>query len=250
MRKPLIVANWKMYKTVGEALDFVKEFLPMVAGVEEIDIAVCPPFTALPALCMEFKSSTLKLGAQNVCWEDQGAYTGEISPAMLLDLDCQYVIIGHSERRNIMGESDQLINRKLKAVSLTGLTPIFCVGETLQEREQGRAREVVLQQLEEGLLEIPAGKLIVAYEPVWAIGTGVNASPADAREMTGFIREFLAILYDKTWAETVLILYGGSVKPDNIGHFMAEKDVDGALVGGASLNAVDFARIVRFNANV
>ncbi len=249
-RKPLIAANWKMYKTVDEALDFVKDFLPLAAGVDEVDIAVCPPFTSLPALSLGFKGSTLKLGAQDVFWESQGAYTGEISPAMLLDLDCRYVIIGHSERRHVMGESDLIINRKLKAVGLAGLTPIFCVGETLQEREQGLAREVVIRQLEKGLQDIPARKLVVAYEPVWAIGTGVNASPADAREMTGFIRDYLAILYDKTWAEDVLILYGGSVKPDNIAQFMNEKDVDGALVGGASLNAVDFARIVRFNGDV
>jgi triosephosphate isomerase len=239
-----------MYKTVGEALDFIKEFLPLVAGVDEVDIAVCPPFTALSALSLGLKGSPLKLGAQDVFWESQGAYTGEISPAMLLDLGCQYVIIGHSERRHIMGESDLIINRKLKAVGLAGLTPIFCVGETLQERKQGLAREVVQQQLEKGLQDIPVRELVVAYEPVWAIGSGINASPADAREMTGFIREYLAILYDKTWAEGVLILYGGSVKPENIAQFMAEKDVDGALVGGSSLNAVDFAGIVRLNGNV
>ncbi|PKM77017.1 MAG: triose-phosphate isomerase [Firmicutes bacterium HGW-Firmicutes-15] len=239
-----------MYKTVGEALDFVKEFLPLVAGVNEVDIAVCPPFTSLAALSIGFKGSTLKLGAQDVFWESQGAYTGEISPTMLLDLDCRYVIIGHSERRHVMGESDLIINRKIKAVGLAGMIPIFCVGETLEEREQGLAREVVRQQLEKGLQDISAQELVIAYEPVWAIGTGVNASPADAREMTGFIRENLAILYDKTWAEDVLILYGGSVKPDNIAQFMAEKDVDGALVGGASLSGVDFAQIVRLNGNV
>jgi triosephosphate isomerase len=249
-RKPLIAANWKMYKTVNEALEFVKEFLPLASGVHDIDIAVCPPFTSLLALSMVFKGSPIKLGAQDVFWESQGAYTGEISPAMLMDLGCQYVIVGHSERRHILGESDLIINRKLINVCLSGMTPIFCVGETLQEREDGLAREVVQKQLAKGLQGITPREMVIAYEPVWAIGTGVNASPADAREMTGFIREFLAILYDKNWAEDVLILYGGSVKPDNIAHFMAEKDVDGALVGGASLNAVDFARIVRLNRNV
>lgn len=249
MRRPLIAANWKMYKTVGETLEFIKDFLPLVMGVKDVDIAICPPFTSLLGLSICFKGSPIKLGAQDVFWESQGAYTGEISTIMLLDLGCHYVIVGHSERRHIMAESDQTINRKLKAVSLAGMTPIFCVGETLAEREQGLAREVVRRQLEQGLQDIPAQELVIAYEPVWAIGTGKNASPADARDMTGFIREYLAILYDKTWAKDIKILYGGSVKPDNIAGFMAEPDVDGALVGGASLSAADFAQIVRFNRN-
>ncbi len=239
-----------MYKTVGETLEFIKEFLPLVAGVKDVDIAICPPFTALLGLSMCFKGSPIKLGAQNVFWESQGAYTGEISSLMLLDLGCHYVIVGHSERRHIMGESDLIINRKLKAVSQAGMTPIFCVGETLAEREAGSAQAVVRRQLELGLQAIPAQELVIAYEPVWAIGTGKNASPADARDMIGFIREYLAILYDKAWAKDVKILYGGSVKPENIAQFMAEPDVDGALVGGASLNAADFARIVRLNKNV
>jgi len=249
IRKTLIAANWKMYKTVSEAETFVNEFLPLIAVVEKVDIAVCPPFTCLPALSRGLKGSKVLLGAQNVFWEEQGAYTGEISPAMLLDLNCHYVIIGHSERRHVMGESDYTINRKLKAACAAGLIPIFCVGETLQEREQNLAREVVKQQLEKGLKDIPTQEMVIAYEPVWAIGTGVNASPDDAQEMNGFIREYLSILYDKTWAEGVRILYGGSVKPENITQFMAEKDVDGALVGGASLNAPDFARIVRSKGN-
>jgi triosephosphate isomerase len=250
VRKPLIAANWKMYKTISEAEDFIMEFLPLIKGLEGIDIAICPPFTCLPCLRQGLKGSQVKLGAQDVFWESQGAYTGEISPVMLLDLACQYVIIGHSERRQIIKENDLIINKKLQGAGLAGLTPIFCVGETLEEREEGRAQEVVKQQLEQGLLNIPAGMLVIAYEPIWAIGTGVNASPADAREMIGFIRDYLAILYDRTWAEGVLILYGGSVKPENIASFIAEKDVDGALVGGASLNAIDFASIVRLSGNV
>lgn len=238
-----------MHKTVTESLSFVKEFLPLAAGVRDIDIVICPPFTALLALSMVFENSPIKLGAQDVFWANQGAYTGEISPLMLQDLGCQYVIIGHSERRHIIEENDLIINRKISAAKQTNLTPIFCVGETLPEREKGLAREIVQQQLEKGLQDLTAGELVVAYEPVWAIGTGINASPADAREMTGFIREQLAILYDRTWAEGVRILYGGSVKPDNIAQFMNEPDIDGALVGGASLKAADFARIVRLNDN-
>jgi len=247
IRKTLIAANWKMYKTVSEAETFVNEFLPLASGAEEVDIAVCPPFTSLPALSQGLKGSRVQLGAQDVFWEAQGAYTGEISPAMLLDLNCTYAIIGHSERRHIIGETNYIINRKLKAASAAGLIPIFCVGETLQEREENLAREVVKRQLKEGLQGISARELVIAYEPVWAIGTGINASPDDAQEMNGFIRGYLSILYDKTWAEGIRILYGGSVKPENITQFMAEKDVDGALVGGASLNASDFARIVRSN---
>ena len=250
VRKKLIAANWKMFKTVGEAENFVNEFLPLISGAEEVNIVICPPFTCLPALSQGLKGSQVQLGAQDVFWANQGAYTGEIAPAMLLDLNCRYVIIGHSERRQVIGESNAIINRKLKAASDAGLVPIFCVGETLQERQENLARQVVQQQLEQGLMNVSPQELVVAYEPVWAIGSGVNASPADAREMAGFIREYLAIIKDKNWAESIRILYGGSVKPENIAQFIAEPDVDGALVGGASLKAADFARIVRLNADV
>lgn len=239
-----------MYKTVSEAENFVNKFLPLINGIEDVDIVVCPPFTCLPAMSRILKDNLVKLGAQDVFWASQGAYTGEIAPAMLMDLDCRYVIIGHSERRQIIGESNALINLKLKAATEAGLVPIFCVGETLQERQQNLARQVVQQQLEQGLLNVPPQELVVAYEPVWAIGTGINASSDDAREMCGFIREYLAIINDRKWAEGVRILYGGSVKPENIAQFIAEPDVDGALVGGASLNAADFARIVRLNVDV
>ncbi len=250
VRKPLIVANWKMYKNIGEAKNFIQEFLPKVHGLTEVDIALCPPFTCLDSVRQSLNGSGVNLGAQDVFWESQGAFTGEISPAMLLDLNCQYVIIGHSERRHVIKESNSIINRKLQAAHQAGLIPIFCVGETLEEREEGRTRNVLKEQLELGLQNIPAGKLVIAYEPVWAIGTGINASPADAQEMIGFIRDYLAIIYDRTWAEGVIILYGGSVKPDNAASFIVQRDVDGALVGGASLNANDFASIVRLSANV
>lgn len=250
IRKTLIAANWKMYKKVGEAADFMKDFLPQTEGRAGVDIVICPSFTSLLYVNECLKDSYVQLGAQDVFWEKQGAYTGEISTAMLQDLGCRFVIIGHSERRRIIGESNLIINQKLKAASGSEMVPIFCVGETLAEREENRAREVVSQQLQQGLKEVDATEIVVAYEPVWAIGTGVNASPADAQEMSGFIREYLAILYDKTWAEGVRILYGGSVKPGNIAQFVAEPDVDGALVGGASLDANDFARIVRLNGNV
>ena len=236
-----------MYKTVREAEAFVRDFLTLIAGGEDVEIALCPPFTCLPILSQGLKGSRVRLGAQDVFWANQGAYTGEIAPAMLMDLDCRYVIIGHSERRQVIGETNAIINLKLKAASEAGLVPIFCVGETLQEREQNLARQVVQQQLKQGLWNVSPQELVVAYEPVWAIGTGVNASPNDAREMAGFIREHLAIIYDRKWAEDVRILYGGSVKPENIAQFIAVPDVDGALVGGASLDAADFARIVRLN---
>lgn len=222
----------------------------MIDTVEDTEIVICPPFTCLPLLAEELLESRVNLGAQDVFWAGQGAYTGEISPSMLLDLNCRYVIIGHSERRQVIGESNKTINLKLKAASEAGLVPIFCVGETLDQRQQNQARQVVQEQLEQGLLGILPQELVVAYEPIWAIGTGVNASPDDAREMAGFIREYLAIIKDRTWAESVRILYGGSVKPENIVQFAAQPDVDGALVGGASLVAADFTRIVRLNGDV
>lgn len=249
VRKKLIAANWKMYKTVGEAEEFVRDFLPAITGVEGVEMVICPPYTCLSVVSQGLSCSGVELGAQDVFWESQGAYTGEISPTMLLDLGCRYVIIGHSERRHIMGETEHTINRKLKTASRAGLIPIFCVGETLQQREKDLALEVVRQQLEIGLRDISPAELVVAYEPVWAIGTGVNASPEDAREMCGFIREHLARLYDVPWAERVRILYGGSVKVENINQFIFQADVDGALVGGASLEALNLARMVRLDGN-
>ncbi len=248
MRTPLLVANWKMNKQIAEAQAFAEDFLPRVQGVKDVEIVICPPFTALEAVRRSLQGSLVKLGAQDVFWEEKGAYTGEVSPSMLLDAGCSYVIIGHSERRQILGERDVDINRKLKAALEGGLTPILCVGETLQERENNRALEIVKGQINEDLqgLRLEEPNLVVAYEPVWAIGTGVNASPDDAQEMIGFIRSLLARNLGKTLADEICILYGGSVKPENTAQFMAEADVDGALVGGASLQAESMARIVRF----
>ncbi len=248
MRTPLIVANWKMNKSLNDAQQYGQELLPLLAGYTGVEVVVCPPFTSLTLMSQIFRGSEIKLGAQNLFWEMKGAYTGEISPAMLVDAGCTYAILGHSERRQIMGENDAIINRKVRAALDVALIPILCVGETLQERENNRAREVVKEQLTRDLKNItfaPQG-LAIAYEPVWAIGTGVNASSDDAQEMIGFIRSYLAKLYDQELADSVRILYGGSVKEENIAEFMSEVDVDGALVGGASLQANSFAGIVRF----
>lgn len=247
LRQVLIAGNWKMNKLIDETEEFCREFLPLVEDISKVEVLICPVFTSLYPMQELFKGSKVKIGGQDVFWEPRGAYTGEISPAMLLDAGCSYVIIGHSERRQIIGESNVIVNRKIKAAMEAGLNPILCVGETLQERENQRALEVVKEQLTESLQDIDLGEkpLVVAYEPVWAIGTGVNASSDDAREMTGFIRKHLARLYNEEIAAATRILYGGSVKEDNIRDFLAEEDVDGALVGGASLKANSFARIIR-----
>jgi triosephosphate isomerase len=237
-----------MNKSIQDTEKFVRELVPLVSDVSETEIVICPPFISIPALRGALAGSSIKVGAQNLFWEMKGAYTGEISPLMLVDAGCSYVILGHSERRQIMGENDTIINRKVRAALDAGIIPILCVGETLQERENHMAREVVKEQLTRDLKDISfaPGGLVIAYEPVWAIGTGVNASSDDAQDMVGFIRSCLARLYERQQAESIRILYGGSVKPENIGEFMAEEDVDGALVGGASLQAESFAGIVRF----
>lgn len=247
MRKTILAANWKMHKSMNEARDYARAFLPLVIDETEVEIIICPAYTGLAALQAELPGHSVKLGAQNIFWEASGAYTGEISAAMLLDSGCDYVIIGHSERRHMMGESDTNINRKIKAALENSLTPIFCVGETLPERQNNMAREVVKEQIKKGLNEISlaSADLVIAYEPVWAIGTGINASADDAQEMIEFIRAQLTALYGEQLAQSICILYGGSVKAENIADFMAKKDIDGALVGGASLNPNDFARIVR-----
>ena len=247
MRTPLIAANWKMNNTVSESTRFADGFLPLVQDVQEVEMVICPPFTSLFPLQEKLSPTRVNLGAQDIFWEEKGAFTGEVSPAMLTDVGCSYVIIGHSERRQLMGETDIMVNRKLEAALQCGLKPILCVGETLQERKNNRAREIVKMQLEGALKDIalPGAELVIAYEPVWAIGTGVNASTDDAQEMIGFIRDYIAKLYDRSQADAIRILYGGSVKPDNIEGFMKREDIDGALVGGASLEADTLARIVR-----
>lgn len=247
MRTPLVAANWKMNNTVAESTRFADGFLPLVQDVKEVDMVICPPFTLLFPLQEKLSSTRVNLGAQDIFWEEKGAFTGEVSPAMLTDVGCSYVIIGHSERRQLMGETDVMVNRKLIAALQGGLKPILCVGETLQERKNNRAREIVKMQLDGALKDIAltGAELVIAYEPVWAIGTGVNASTDDAQEMIGFIRDYIAKLYDHNQADAIRILYGGSVKPDNIEGFMNREDIDGALVGGASLEADTLARIVR-----
>lgn len=247
LRNPLIVANWKMNKTVGESVEFARAFTPLTAQIRDVDIVICPPFTSFSVLQEMWAGKKIIMGAQNMFWAEKGAYTGEISGTMLLSAGCRYVIIGHSERRQLLGESDTIINRKLGAALTAGLIPILCVGETLQERENDRALQVIKEQLTKGLkdLPLPSSEWAVAYEPVWAIGTGINANPDDAQEMAAYIRGWLEKLYHKELAVSTRILYGGSVNEENVAGFFAKEDIDGALVGGASLKAQSFADIVR-----
>ncbi|MGQ9573127.1 MAG: triose-phosphate isomerase [Dehalococcoidia bacterium] len=249
-RMPIIAGNWKMYtnaRTAAELCRALKERIDGLAGVQKV---VCPPFVFLTLAGRELDGSSIKLGAQNVYWEEEGAYTGEVSPSMLADL-CEYVIIGHSERRKYFGETNETVNRRLKAALAHGLRPIMCVGETLEEREAGRTEEVLLWQVRGGLagVDIPAG-FVVAYEPVWAIGTGVPATGPMANEAIGLIRRELEALYGRELAEAARIQYGGSVTPGNIAEFMSEPEIDGALVGGASLKADAFTRIVEEAARI
>jgi triosephosphate isomerase (TIM) len=247
MRTPLIAGNWKMYKTVAEATELVAGLLAGVGSAGDREVLVCPPFTALHAVRPLLAGSAIKLGAQDLQPEAQGAFTGAISPLMLLDAGCSYVIVGHSERRQIFGEQDALINRKLHAALANGMTPILCVGETKPERDAGKAEDVVVGQLRGGLAGVdPAAAIVVAYEPVWAIGTGDTATPSDAQTMHATIRQTLAELLGAAAADATRIQYGGSVKPDNVDELMAQADIDGALVGGASLKADSFLRIVQF----
>ncbi len=248
MRIPLIAANWKMHKDVGEALRFVEELAPRVAEVEDTDIVLAPPFTLLEPLKGALAGTPLKLAGQNVSPESEGAFTGEVSVHMLLDVGCSYVIVGHSERRTLFGETHELVAQKAGASQQVGLVPIVCVGETLEEREAGRTFAVVGEQVERSLARIePAGadELVLAYEPVWAIGTGHNATPEQAQEVHGFIREQLGKRFGAA-AAGIRIQYGGSVKPDNVDALMSQVDIDGALVGGASLEPEAFSRIVKF----
>ncbi|MDP2167334.1 MAG: triose-phosphate isomerase [Thermodesulfovibrionales bacterium] len=245
MRIPLIVANWKMNKTVPEALSFAGEFLPEVKDITGRDILIAPPFTALLSMAGMLKGSNVLLSAQDVFYEEKGAYTGQISASMLKDAGCEFVIIGHSERRQHFGETDGTVNKKTKAALKAGLKVILCIGETLDERNAGRTFEVTGAQLKEGLKEIDLSGIVIAYEPVWAIGTGVTAAPEQAEEAHSRIREDLRTLYGRQADET-RILYGGSVTPENVDILMAQPDMDGALVGGASLKAVSFVRIVKY----
>jgi len=244
---PLIVGNWKMNKTPKEARDFASELKTRLADVKDREIVICPPFVALPFAGEVIKGSDIKLGAQNMHYELKGAYTGEISPLFLLEIGCQYVIIGHSERREHFKEDDTLLNRKLATALRVGLRPIFCVGEKREERERGETFKVIEEQLRKGLEGVERiEEATIAYEPVWAIGTRKNATPEEAGEVHNFIRELLSKIYDPKTAQGLRIIYGGSVTPDNIDSLMAQEGIDGVLVGGASLKGESFERIVKF----
>ncbi|NWF94228.1 MAG: triose-phosphate isomerase [Syntrophaceae bacterium] len=248
-RLPFIAGNWKMNKTVEEATGLVRELKTSLSGVKDVEVAVAPPFTALYSVSQELMGSSIRLAAQNVFYEEKGAFTGEISPLMLKAIGCQYVIIGHSERRQFFGETDETVNRKMKVALTHGLNPIFCIGETLKEREEGKTFSVIRRQIEGGLQGLGENEMkgvVIAYEPVWAIGTGKTATPEQAEEVHRFIRERLEKLYSPEIARGVRIQYGGSVTPENIRGLMGQEDIDGALVGGASLKAESFSRIVRF----
>ncbi len=248
-RKYLMAGNWKMHKTVKEAQAYVETFLPLVKEETEREIMLAPSFTALYALVDLLKDTNVVLGAQNCHWEDEGAFTGEVSPKMLAELGVTYVIIGHSERRHIFGETDEVIRGKIEAALRHGLHPIMCVGETLDERVAGDTMLVLERQLREGLKGFSAAdlkNLVLAYEPVWAIGTGKTATPEIAQEAHAFCRKILSDMFGDDFAQSIRILYGGSVKPENVVGLMAQTDIDGALVGGASLSPESFSRIVCF----
>jgi len=244
-----MAANWKMHKNPTQTLAFFQEFLPMVAGHTRDEIVVCPPYIDLYVAIAQAKGSEVAVGAQDLHWEKEGAYTGEICPSMLLDIGCSHVIIGHSERRQYFGETDDIVNFKLKAALEAGLTPIVCVGEVLEEREAGLTEDVLRRQCLRAFHAISvkkAAKLIVAYEPVWAIGTGKTATPPLASEAHSLIRGEAAKAFSPVFSEHLRILYGGSVKPENVKGLMAETEIDGALVGGASLDPKSFAAIVQY----
>ena len=249
MRRPVIDGNWKMFKTRGEAVEFIDELKKKVSGVVHCDIVVAPPFTALADAAQAAKGSRIGIAAQDVHWDSEGAHTGDVSPGMLLDAGCSYVIIGHSERRHDHGETDEQVNLKLKAALPAGLTPIVCVGETLEEREGNQTQKVLERQFQRGFAGLTPSefsRIIMAYEPVWAIGTGRTATPEQAEESHAFLRELTRAQFGGEQAQALRILYGGSVKPENIKGLMAQPDLDGALVGGASLKVASFGAIVDY----
>jgi triosephosphate isomerase len=244
-RKEFVAGNWKMYKTTAEAVRFAEEFRK-IAGQVNREIAVCAPFTQLEALKKAFAGTDVKIGAQNMHFEEEGAYTGEISADMLTEIGCDYCVIGHSERRQYFAETDETVNRKLKTAFAHGITPILCVGEVLEERDAGREQEVVRTQLEGAMEGIPNGEaaeIVIAYEPVWAIGTGRTATPEQAEEMCGNIRKVITELFSASIADVIRIQYGGSVKPTNAAELLSKPNIDGALVGGASLVPEQFLEI-------
>src|SRR6056297_2668500 len=250
MRTPFIAGNWKMFKDIEEASELATSLRSILKDVQpsDVEVAVCPPYVDLPAVRDVIKGSNIKLGAQNFYPKQEGAYTGEISPLMLRSAGCNYVIIGHSERRKYFNESNEFVNEKVKTAMEYGLLPIMCVGESLEEREKNITNDVVKSHVQGGLKDIPKEKAVnvtIAYEPVWAIGTGKTATPDQAEEVHKFIRGLLTEMYDEKAAESIRIQYGGSVKPENVKDLMAQEDIDGALVGGASLKADAFEQIVK-----
>jgi triosephosphate isomerase len=247
IRKPLIAGNWKMNLKIEDSIKLVEELKSKVKDVSETEVLVCPSFIALKKVSSLLKSSNIELGAQNICSEEKGAFTGEVSAEMVKEAGCKYVIIGHSERRHIYKESDDVVNKKLKIALKNKLKPIICVGETLAERESNKTSEVITNQVKNSLKEITKdemAKIAIAYEPVWAIGTGKNATPLEAQEVHVLIRNLIKDIFGEKISVEVRIIYGGSVKPDNIKELMMQSDIDGALVGGASLKAEDFSKIV------
>jgi triosephosphate isomerase (TIM) len=251
MRKPVIAGNWKMYKLIGDAVATVTTLKPLVANANHCEVVVAPPYIAIKSVADRLEGSNVKVAAQNVSTETKhGAHTGEICGDMLKDAGASHVIIGHSERRSMYCDTDEVVNRKIRAALSFNLTPIVCIGETLEERDAGREEEVVGAQLARSLAGLTADdltRIIAAYEPVWAIGTGRTATPEQAQRMHAFIRQWISKHFDKSTAESLRILYGGSVKPENISDLMREADIDGALVGGASLDAESFAKIVNYD---
>lgn len=248
-RMPLIAGNWKMHKTCSEAEETARLLVKLVSGVTDREIMIAPPFTALTSVAEVLRDSAVLLGAQNLFWEAEGAYTGEISPAMLLAAGCSHVIIGHSERRQSFGETDQAVNRKMGAALENKLIPVFCVGETEKERESNETFSVLDKQVAKGLEDFSLNDLetiVIAYEPVWAIGTGKTATSDQAQEVHQFLRSLIEKSFGHALAKSIRILYGGSVKPANISELMAMPDIDGVLVGGASLSAETFSRIVNY----
>ena len=248
MRKPMVAGNWKMNKTVAEGVKLVEELAPMIKDITSVDRVVCPPFTALYSVSQVLKGTGIGCGAQDLFWEEKGAYTGEVAPNMVAELG-EYVIIGHSERRAYFGETNETVNKKVLAALKIGLTPIVCVGETLEENQSGNTEAVVSSQVLEGLKGLnaeEAAKIVVAYEPVWAIGTGLAATGPDANKVIAdYIRKPYATMYGEEAAQAIRVLYGGSVKGSNAAEFFGQPDIDGALVGGASLKAPDFTDIVK-----
>ncbi len=248
-RRPIIAGNWKMNKTTAEARDLAAKLIPLVSSARDREIVLAPAFTALQAVSDTIRGTNMVVSAQNLFWEDKGAFTGEISAEMLLDLGCKYVIIGHSERRQYFGETDETVNRKIRQALNKGLLPIVCVGELLSERDAGKAHEVIDRQVTGALKGVTAAemsKIVVAYEPVWAIGTGKTVTPDQANEIHAFIRQKIKSLYSNEVAEGLRIQYGGSVTPENVTALMNKPDIDGALVGGASLKPESFAALVNF----